>query len=76
MDKEVNAKDTRTIKQKIAMFSLIRKLCDEYPIKKIIGHRDISPDLNKNGVIEPFERIKECPCFNAIEEYGRILKKT
>lgn len=29
----------------------------------IKGHRDYSPDKNGNGIIESFERIKECPCF-------------
>lgn len=30
------------------------------------GHRDLSPDKNGNGIIEPFEYLKECPCFDAI----------
>ena len=30
-----------------------------------VGHRDLSPDLNHNGEIEPEEWIKECPCFHA-----------
>ena len=25
------------------------------------GHRDFSPDLDGDGVISPYERIKECP---------------
>lgn len=36
----------------------------------VVGHRDYSPDQNKNGFIEPYERIKECPSFDAIERYG------
>lgn len=34
---------------------------------KILGHRDFSPDKNGNGVIEPWERIKECPSFEISE---------
>jgi hypothetical protein len=30
----------------------------------ICGHRDLSPDKNKNGFIEPFEWLKTCPGFN------------
>jgi len=36
----------------------------------IVGHRDLSPDTNKSGFIEPPEYIKSCPTFNAIDEYG------
>ena len=40
---------------------------------KIRGHRDFSPDKNGNGVIEAWERIKECPSFDAIPEYKSLL---
>lgn len=30
----------------------------------ICGHRDLSPDQNKNGIVEPFEWIKTCPGFD------------
>tara|TARA_R110000850_G_scaffold277151_1_gene424849 strand:- start:41539 stop:42060 length:522 start_codon:yes stop_codon:yes gene_type:complete len=32
----------------------------------IVGHRDFSKDGNANGVIESWERIKECPSFDVI----------
>jgi N-acetylmuramoyl-L-alanine amidase len=47
----------------------LRKL---YPKARISGHRDFSPDLNHNGIVEPSEWIKQCPCFDAKEEYKRI----
>ena len=56
-------KDTRTPEQKEALYKLVKQLIEIYPIKKIIGHRDISPDANYNGIIEPHEWIKACPCF-------------
>lgn len=31
----------------------------------LYGHRDLSPDLNHNGEIEPEEWVKQCPCFDA-----------
>lgn len=40
---------------------------------KILGHRDFSPDKNGNGVIESWERIKECPSFDAIPEYRNTI---
>lgn len=69
-------KDTRTPAQKAAILTLCQRLIAEYPtIKRIIGHRDTSPDLNGNGVIEPFEFIKGCPCFDAIPEYKHLFKE-
>ncbi|MEG1573307.1 MAG: N-acetylmuramoyl-L-alanine amidase, partial [Bacteroidales bacterium] len=43
-----------------------------YPLAHIQGHRDFSPDLNENGKIEPNEFVKECPCFDAQNEYKNI----
>lgn len=37
---------------------------------RIVGHRDLSPDLNKNDITEEREWVKVCPTFNAMEEYG------
>lgn len=56
--------DTRTFKQKETMKRLIRELQRKYDIRRIMGHRDTSPDLNGNGEIEPEEFIKDCPCFD------------
>jgi N-acetyl-anhydromuramyl-L-alanine amidase AmpD len=73
LDKNGKSKDTRTEAQKKTIITLIRILKARYPsIKEVIGHRDTSPDLNKNGVIEPKEYLKDCPCFNAKEEYKNI----
>jgi len=36
-----------------------------YPEAVIQGHRDFSPDLDGDGVIEQHEWLKECPCFDA-----------
>ena len=55
---------TRTPEQKAAMVRIIRYLRTRFPKAEIKGHRDFSPDLNKNGVIEPQEFIKLCPGFD------------
>ena len=34
---------------------------------QVLGHRDTSPDLNGDGVIEPYEYVKACPCFDVKE---------
>lgn len=65
-------KDTRTMAQKHSMHKLLIDLKEQYPELKIRGHRDYSPDKNGNGIIEPFEFMKECPCFDARKEYQHI----
>jgi len=68
------AVDNRTDAQKVALFDLLTKLKLKYRDAMIMGHRDISPDLNHNGKVDPWERIKECPCFDAMVEYMDINK--
>lgn len=65
-------KDTRTLKQKAALLNLLKELRKLYPSAKIIGHRDTSPDLNGNGIVEPCEFVKACPSFDAKTEYRGI----
>ena len=38
---------------------------------RVCGHRDLSPDRNGNGEIEPEEWIKTCPCFEVKDEFSR-----
>ena len=66
--------DTRTVQQKESLVRIITELKALYPsITKVVGHRDLSPDLNHDGIIEPNEWIKMCPCFNAIPEYKSLV---
>lgn len=65
--------DNRTPAQKAALIRLLKELRPRYPNARIMGHRDIaSTDTNHNGIIDPWERVKECPCFDAIPEYSNI----
>ena len=66
------AADTRTAAQRDALRRLLADLRRRYPHAAIMGHRDISPDLDGNGKIESNEYIKACPCFNARDEYADI----
>lgn len=47
-----------------ALNNLVAGLQKEYPAAKVLGHRDLSPDLNGNGIIEPDEWTKTCPGFD------------
>ena len=58
-------KDTRTPAQIKAMTALLKDICKRYPQAVVLGHRDLSPDKNGNGTIEPGEWMKSCPCFDA-----------
>lgn len=68
LDAAGNAKDTRTDAQKRALFAMVHDICTRHKIKEIKGHRDCSPDKNGNGIIEPGEWLKQCPCFDVRKE--------
>ena len=59
VDKKMQAKDTRTEKQKDALVALLKDLRKLYPKAKIDGHHD-------------FNKGKSCPCFDAKNEYKNI----
>ena len=69
LDEDGDPKDTRTPEQKKSM--LIVKDMLEYfnPGLNHVGHRDLSVDLNGDGVISPGEWMKACPCFDVKAEY-------
>lgn len=69
LDKDGKPKDTRTDQQKQALLNIVLFCKTVWPNVEVMGHRDLSPDKNKDGTITPDEWLKDCPCFNAIEEY-------
>lgn len=70
IDSRGKSVDNRTEAQKKALREIVAKLKAKYPGAEVLGHRDISPDKNGNGIVDPWERIKDCPCFDAKKEYG------
>lgn len=76
LDKDGKPADTRTPDQKRALRDLVYKLMDAYPnIVEVIGHRDASPDRNKDGRITPNEWVKVCPCFDVRAEFPMAICK-
>lgn len=67
-------KDTRTPAQKAAFERLLLELKARWPNAEIKGHRDYSPDRNRDGRITRDEWIKECPSFDARAEYADFGK--
>lgn len=74
LDKNKKPKDTRTPEQKEAMLKLLTELSEQFPGAIIQGHRDFSPDRDGDGIIEPHEWIKACPCFDAKKEYKHLIQ--
>ena len=68
LDQNGKSKDTRTQAQKASLRQLVIEYERKYPGIKIVGHRDLSPDKNKNGKVDKHEWMKECPCFD-VEEW-------
>ena len=68
LDAGGNPADTRTEEQKRSIRVLVRVLCEDYRIRKVVGHRDLSPDRDGDGVVEPEEWIKLCPCYDVESE--------
>ena len=53
---------------------LIETFLQVYPsIEKVCGHRDLSPDLDGDGVVEQHEWLKQCPCFDVREKFNVLL---
>ena len=57
LDAQGRVADTRTRAQKKALHELLKRLKDNYPQARIVGHRDL-PGVKK-----------ACPCFDAAAEY-------
>ena len=68
LNKDGKPKDTRTTEQRAALRQLVNELLARFPGCKVSGHRDLSPDQNRDGKIEPHEWIKPCPCFDVATE--------
>lgn len=60
LNEKGQAADTRTEKQKHALFALLKDLREDYPEARIMGHCDLP------GVAKP------CPCFDAQSAYASL----
>ena len=72
LDSNGKACDTRTTAQCYSLRQLLIQLRSQYPAAIILGHRDLSPDLDGDGQVEPSEWAKLCPCFDAVLEYADL----
>jgi N-acetylmuramoyl-L-alanine amidase len=59
--------------QQASMLNLVTQLHRQFPNARIVGHRDLSPDKDGDGMVERWEWMKECPSFDVgqwVEETG------
>ena len=61
IDSKGKSIDNRTLQQKESLLYYLRDLKRKFPKAEILGHRDFT------------EVKKDCPCFNAAEEYENIF---
>lgn len=63
--------NTYTLAQWRALHELVDQLQAQFPtIRRVVGHRDLSPDKNHDGRITRDEWMKECPCFDVATWYA------
>lgn len=64
--------DTRTPQQKQAIANRIELLRKQFGNIPVVGHRDLSPDVNHDNVISKYEHLKACPCYESIDEHNTV----
>ena len=69
VDANGNAVDNFTAEQYVSLGLIVDALQTRAPDAEVLGHRDLSPDIDGDGVIEKWEWTKQCPCFNARQWY-------
>lgn len=58
-----------TVEQYAELRRMLVLLQQRYPQAKVCGHRDLSPDLDGDGCVEPHEWAKQCPCFEVRDQF-------
>lgn len=69
VDENGNSEDNFTSEQYASLRILLDGLRVRVPQAEVLGHRDLSPDTNNDGVISKWEWLKDCPCFTVRDWY-------
>lgn len=64
VDARMQPEDNFTPAQKASLLRLLRELQRDYPDAEVLGHRDLSPDRNRDGKVTKNEWVKACPSFD------------
>lgn len=64
------------VNQMMTLKSTVIYLAEEYdiPLDKIKGHRDWFGDTNKDGRVNKYDWLKECPCFDVKDWVKKHIK--
>lgn len=73
IDSKGKAEMNYTEAQLQALFMLIQSILATYTKATVVGHRDLSPDKDGDGVVEEHEWLKACPCFNVSEWFAKCV---
>lgn len=75
LDASGKATATYSKEQMVSLMNIVKGLLYRAPNAQVIGHRDLSPDLDGDGVIEKHEWVKECPCFDVKHWWRQIINE-
>lgn len=64
VDTKGAVQDNRTPAQRLALARLVAAMARQFPDAEVVGHRDLTPDRNRDGVVSPNEWLKGCPSFD------------
>ena len=64
VDEDGNAENNYTPEQWAAAKHVYEFFTLLWPDAEHVGHRDLSPDLNRDGRVQRNEFVKDCPCFS------------
>jgi N-acetyl-anhydromuramyl-L-alanine amidase AmpD len=67
VDANGSAENNFTPPQFTSLKVILAMLRLAYSRSVIVGHRDLSPDLDGDGVVEKHEWLKECPSFDVVK---------
>lgn len=67
IDQHGKPENNFTPEQMASLRVLLRDWHGMAPHARILGHRDLSPDIDGDGVVERHEWLKDCPCFDVGE---------
>lgn len=66
--------DKFTLSQWETLKENVTALRQKFPLAKIVGHRDLSPDRDGDGKVERAEWLKDCPNFDVEAWIGSGMK--
>lgn len=64
LDAALNPENNFSASQMSSLRVLLATYAAAWPAAKVLGHRDLSPDQNGDGIITSDEWLKDCPCFD------------